>query len=81
MKLYVVKVEYEALVLAGSPEAAKCFANEIQRWDDQKVSAVVWAGSVPDGWDDDCFVYHRDGTNITVPEAIEIHKADTGAPT
>jgi hypothetical protein len=59
-KLYVVKVEYEAYVLAEEYEDAKDFANEILKYEEPFVDCTVVTedNRNPLKWTSMCCLYH-----------------------
>jgi hypothetical protein len=77
-KLYVVRIVYEAMVLADSVDAAKEQRSEIEKWEDYAALDVEpWTGALPMGWDETCGVYCDDGIDRSVKQAIKIHGAQS----
>lgn len=74
-RLYTVTITYTALVLAGDEFAAADKRYEIVRCEDYpKVTATLFDGALPDGWDATCLVYTTEHEDLFVPEAIAIHE-------
>ncbi len=61
-KLYVVKVEYEAYVLAEEYEDAEDFAREIVEWEQPFVDCTLVTKEFPNPlkWDSMCCIYHSE---------------------
>lgn len=70
-RLWVVRVVYEAYVLAADEDEAQSRKGAIERWEDfPKVQAYPWLHETLDGWTDDCLVYcAKDEDDITLGAA------------
>jgi len=79
-----LEVELTALVLATSAKEAEAIAkdafDEMDGHDDPSSSAVEFPDdgkiSLPEGWDNNCLVYHSKNVDVDVSEAMEIHRSN-----
>ena len=69
-KLYAVRVEYQAYVLAESKADAEDFAKEITDTEDPSEIYAVEAKSNELGWSPDCYVYHYGFGDILLKEVL-----------
>ena len=74
-KLYVVKVQYHAYVLAESESEAEDFAKEIAGTEDYPEISAIEATGNELGWTGDCCVYHDGGGDIQLNEILAPAKA------
>jgi hypothetical protein len=69
-KLYAVRVEYQAYVLAESEADAEDFAREITNTEDFPEISVVEATGNELAWSGDCCIYHNGGGDIRLNEVL-----------
>ena len=75
-RLYIVRITYEAYVLASSKAEAARQQSNIERWEDYPtVETYVLGHEKLDGWTDDCSVYHSGDGDITLAKARQIDAA------
>jgi hypothetical protein len=73
-KLYAVRVQYEAYVLAESEADAEDFAREISDTEDcPEVFATEANGCNELGWSGDCCIYHGGPGDIRLKEVLAIN--------
>lgn len=73
MKLWQVTIARIALVLAETEQDAAKLQYQIESWESPDVEVEPFS-TVPWGWDDDCLVYQLGPGDVTLPQAIAIHK-------
>ena len=69
-KLYTVRVEYKAYVLAESESEAKGFAREITETDGPQILVNEANGRNELGWPIGCYVYHDGPGDIRLGEVL-----------
>lgn len=70
-KLYAVRVQYQAYVLAESESEAEDFAKEIASTEDYPEISVAEANGRNElGWSGDCCVYHDGPGDIRLSEVL-----------
>lgn len=68
LKLWVVQVVREAYVVAATEEDAEDLVREIDKWEEPRVTVSNGSERL-EGWDDDCYVYHIDGEDMSLARA------------
>ena len=74
-KLYAVRVEYQAYVLAESEADAEDFAREITDTEDCPDIFATEANGNELGWSPDCYVYHNGGGDIKLKQVLANFKS------
>ena len=69
-KLYTVRVEYQAYVLAESEADAEDFAREITDTEDSPEIFATEANGNELGWSGDCCIYHSGPGDILLKEML-----------
>lgn len=84
MKLYTVSVELETLVWAESPGIARQIAHD-NAFHDQlsnlwynDYDAQETRGVLPNGWSENCLVYHGERSDLTVKECMDAEAKESG---
>ena len=72
MKLWIVRIERSAYVMADTEAEAIEQQSEIERWEDFPTVSASLAGTrkLP-GWDDNCLVYHAGTEDVKLGAARE----------
>lgn len=70
--LYVVRVQYQAYVLAESEAEAEGFAREISNTEDYPEVYAVQARGNELGWSEECCIYHNGPGDIRLGEVLPV---------
>jgi len=72
MKLWIVRIERSAYVMAETEDEAIEQQEHIENWEEAEVSVEGAGERTMPGWDDKCLVYHAGFEDVTLSAARDL---------